>query len=286
MKNKEVLKQELEKEQAELRKLRDELKLEEKPLDNDPHYIEVCNKIDDLYDEIRSVDAPQAPKGLTVGIVLSVIMIVAGFFISKYISFVAIASVIVLCFFRAIYLKKAQNEIDKMQAPSKKKLEALESEYDSMRSKYPRIKILEEDIYTTQRRTSALNEKIAAIENEEIAMKKALGTDNLEQYERNYLFINVGWHGEPSRALRHSLVIDGQDYGVTSQPFSKFEMNPGVHTIILKYQLSDTIYQSKAIQFRADEQTKMIVIKYASGLNLVSKEYTDFCEFLDGISKL
>ena len=52
MKNKEVLKQELEKEQAELRKLRDELKLEEKPLDNDPHYIEVCNKIDDLYDEI------------------------------------------------------------------------------------------------------------------------------------------------------------------------------------------------------------------------------------------
>ncbi len=285
MKNKEALVSKLEQSRLGLKIFEKALQEEEEPLDKDPHYVKVSEEIWELKKELNKAPVPTAPKGFTIGIVISVIAIIAGLFTTFYLFIAGVAALIVFLILRSSFLSKAQRELDIIQAPTKNKLRELNDERQEMRDKYPKIGEIENEIQKLNTIITDLETEINQITKEEDALKSALGTNNPSIYEKNYIFIHVGRKSKDipgAGILSHKVLIDGENLGAAQLPFAKFEMNPGIHNIRVEYKWGDNIYETRVVQARVDQQSKMIAFKLISG-SIEIKEFDNFADFLNYI---
>ena len=131
---------------------------------------------------------------------------------------------------------------------------------------------------------AANNKKIADLEKQIEIEKAEKATEeriNQEyaQYAKDYVFVHVKDETSRSRNIPHWIIIDGQEYGATSLPYSKYELNPGVHNIKLCYKISDSIYQTQTVTFRVEENSRMFSYKFKSYTGIEYREFDNLYNF-------
>lgn len=282
MEDKKLLIEKIEQLKSELVTFEEALAKEEAPLHNDPRYVALCEESEKTNNELNQAPTPKGPVFATIGIVLSILVAIVGLFTFFFVSLVGIVALIVFSIISVKSKNKQQKEIDIIYAPTREKFKEITRKINEMRDQYPKINEFNELISLTKSTLSNCEERLAKIRQEERILKDVIGTSDPYIY-KNHIFIHVGRKTENIKGagiIKHEIFIDGQSYGSAPIPFTKFEMNPGVHTLVIKYIWGDSLYVLNPVQFRVEEKSLMIAFKFSGG-RFEIKQYDNFTDFFD-----
>ena len=291
MSNKETITSEITQKKLELLWLERALADEEAELNKNHRYTQVCEEREKVRKELKKAPIPTSPFP-TFGIVVAVIIIIISFFKTFALFLVGAVALIFFATIRSMSIKKQKAKIDKIYDPIQVQFNALTREYNEMRSSRPKIEKIQKEITDTQKALDTLEKQLKAIIDEEESIKRAenharevlkrvAGSDDPSLF-KNHVFIHVGRKSlniKGAGVIKHELYIDGQCYSAAPFPFATFEMNPGVHTLIVNYAVADSIYRVNPIQFRVEEKSQFIAFKYVH-YNFEITRFDDFASFL------